>query len=141
LQKENESMTKNQKAKSIESYYQDLLTNLRKLCQDLLATEQEFENHTKKVHLDHTEAAINLIHYLGLRRHDLRKLQAELARVGLSSLGRSESKVLPTLYSITHLLESALNIDHENQVFEISPEASLEKMHMKFLVPLQPIET
>ena len=39
----------------------------------------------------------NLSHYLALRAHDITELQYRLAAHGLSSLGRSESKVLLTL--------------------------------------------
>jgi len=46
------------------------------------------------------ESARNLLHYLAFRRHDLRKLQAELAELGLSSLGRSESHVLATIDAV-----------------------------------------
>ena len=42
-------------------------------------------------------SAGNLAHYLALRHHDLRDLQRELMRRGLSSLGRLESRVLLTL--------------------------------------------
>ena len=42
-------------------------------------------------------AAENLAHYLALRRRDLSALQPALAAYGLSSLGRSEARVLVTL--------------------------------------------
>ncbi len=45
-------------------------------------------------------ALVNLAHYLSLRRHDLRALQRQLMRLGLSSLGRLESRVLPTLDAV-----------------------------------------
>lgn len=45
-------------------------------------------------------AAENLAHYLALRRRDLSDLQARLAAYGLSSLGRSEAKVLAALDAI-----------------------------------------
>lgn len=63
------------------------------------------------VHLDPSKraSAKNLIHYLALRRHDVRRIQNDLARNGISSLGRSEGhvmsnldKVLRLLYRITH---------------------------------------
>ena len=38
-------------------------------------------------------SARNLLHYLALRRHDLRRVQPVLASHGLSSLGRTESHV------------------------------------------------
>ena len=44
-----------------------------------------------------TAAAENLAHYLALRRRDLSALQPALAAHGLSSLGRSEARVLTTL--------------------------------------------
>jgi pyruvate kinase len=45
-------------------------------------------------------SAANLAHYLALRRHDLRPLQRALAALGLSSLGRLESRVMPTLLAV-----------------------------------------
>jgi pyruvate kinase len=42
-------------------------------------------------------SAQNLAHYLALRKHDLRTLQSALAYWGFSSLGRTESRVLPNL--------------------------------------------
>jgi pyruvate kinase len=42
-------------------------------------------------------AALNLAHYLALRRHDLNALQLRLSALGLSSLGRSEAKVMAAL--------------------------------------------
>ena len=45
-------------------------------------------------------AIMNLAHYLALRRHDLRPLQRRLMSHGLSSLGRLESRVLPTLDAV-----------------------------------------
>ncbi len=47
----------------------------------------------------------NMRAYLALRRHDNRALQAALARLGLSSLGRSESHVLATLEQVLHVVE------------------------------------
>ncbi|KAA5611146.1 pyruvate kinase [Rhodovastum atsumiense] len=46
-------------------------------------------------------SAANLAHYLALRRRDLRPLQRRLMTVGLSSLGRLESRVLPGLDAVT----------------------------------------
>jgi pyruvate kinase len=42
----------------------------------------------------------NLAHYLAIRRRDLRDLQRRLMPLGLSSLGRLESRVLPTLDAV-----------------------------------------
>jgi pyruvate kinase len=47
----------------------------------------------------------NMRAYLALRRHDNRELQAALARLGLSSLGRSEGHVLATLEQVLGIVE------------------------------------
>ncbi len=48
---------------------------------------------------------VNLADYVALRQHDLRQLQAELAAYGLSSLGRSEAKVLAALDALIATLQ------------------------------------
>ena len=45
----------------------------------------------------HRASAVNLAHYLGLRKQDVRPLQRELAALGLSSLGRCEGHVRDTI--------------------------------------------
>jgi pyruvate kinase len=45
-------------------------------------------------------SAVNLAHYIVLRRRDLRELQEALMPLGLSSLGRCEARVLPNLDSV-----------------------------------------
>jgi pyruvate kinase len=51
------------------------------------------------------ESARNLLHYLAFRRFDLRRDQAELAHLALSSLGRSEGHVLFNLDSVLGWLD------------------------------------
>lgn len=48
--------------------------------------------------------ALNLAYYLALREHDLRPLQMQLSQYGLSSLGRSEARVLTSLEAVTATL-------------------------------------
>jgi len=55
-------------------------------------------------HPDDTALA-NLAHYLALRKHDVRELQRRLMTRGLSSLGRLESRVMPTLDAVVHALD------------------------------------
>lgn len=57
-----------------------------------------------QIHPLHQASARNLLHYLALRRRDMRPVQAQLARLGLSSLGRAESHVLSTLDAVLRLL-------------------------------------
>jgi pyruvate kinase len=55
------------------------------------------------------DSAENLAHYLAFRHHDLRDLQRELMRHGLSSLGRLESRVLVTLQAVESALAATLS--------------------------------
>lgn len=49
-------------------------------------------------------AASNLAHYLALRRHDLSRTQSQLSAIGLSSLGRSEARVLASIDAVVATL-------------------------------------
>jgi pyruvate kinase len=54
-------------------------------------------------------SASNLAQYLALRHHDLRELQRDLMRHGLSSLGRLESRVMITLVAVETALEALVS--------------------------------
>lgn len=49
-------------------------------------------------------SAINLAHYLAMRRYDMRRLQDRLAWVGVSSLGRAETHALANVDKVLGLL-------------------------------------
>jgi pyruvate kinase len=65
----------------------------------------------RPIHPSHAESAANLLHYLALRRHDVRHFQEQLAALGLSSLGRAESHVLATLDSVIRILYRLTDTD------------------------------
>jgi pyruvate kinase len=71
---------------------------------DLLAPPAHLSELLQAVHPDHAAGAANLVHYVGLRRHDVRALQDRLAWFGLSSLGRAESHVLANIDKVLGLL-------------------------------------
>lgn len=62
----------------------------------------------------HRESALNLVHYTELRRHDIRDLQARLSKYGLSSLGRTESHVLPSIDTLIWTLTRLVNPETEH---------------------------
>jgi pyruvate kinase len=57
------------------------------------------------------DCALNFAHYLVLRRFDLRSLQRKLMALGLSSLGRSESRVMPSLDAVAWSLGQLTGTD------------------------------
>ena len=56
-----------------------------------LALEQQYSNTTDAIDPDYEVSERNLLHYLALGRVDMRLTQQELAALGLTSLGGSES--------------------------------------------------
>jgi pyruvate kinase len=65
-----------------------------------LAAEEEFGVELGLTAPELRESAYNLIHYLSVRRHDVRPLQDDLSRLGLSSLGRMEAHVMASLNAV-----------------------------------------
>jgi len=63
---------------------------------------------------DFQESASNLAHYLAFRHRDLRALQRPLMRLGLSSLGRLESRVVPALMAVKAALAALTGLAPEN---------------------------
>ncbi len=75
---------------------------------DMVAEVVRNRSRLDKVHPNYRESARNLLHYLALRRRDLRPLQLRLAALGLSSLGRAESHVLATVDAVLAVLHRLL---------------------------------
>ena len=86
------------------SQLQELIQQLNLLRSEMLELEVSGLVGCAKVHPEHRASARNLMHYLALRRHDLRHLQSQLAALGLSSLGRTESHVMSALHAVVNLL-------------------------------------
>ncbi|HOE41062.1 MAG TPA: pyruvate kinase [Rhodoferax sp.] len=81
-----------------------LIDQLWSLRHTMLAREAQLQIELSSVPPRHQNSARNLIHYLCLRTVDLRPLQEQLAKLGLSSLGRSESHVLANLDKVLGVL-------------------------------------
>jgi pyruvate kinase len=64
-------------------------------------------------------SATNLLHYVALRRQDIRTLQEKLESMGISSLGRSEDHVLYNIDAVIRILQ---RLAHEPVVIEPTVE-------------------
>jgi pyruvate kinase len=80
----------------------DLIEQLETLHSEM--TRLETSGLSSDVQDGHLHGARNLLHYVALRRHDIRDLQRQLSAMGMSSLGRTESHVLPSLNAVLELL-------------------------------------
>lgn len=81
-----------------------LLQELCELREEIAAHSHRAGARLRAVHGNHQASAHNLLHYLGLRRRDLRALQLDLAALGLSSLGRAEPHVLAAIDAVIEAL-------------------------------------
>jgi pyruvate kinase len=79
------------------------------------------------------ESAANLASYMALRRRDLRALQRPLMALGLSSLGRLESRVLPTLVAVKAALAALAGLAPEEgpsaETFFAGERRLIERAH------------
>ena len=82
----------------------ELLNQLKFLRTEMKKLEASNQAEASEVDPAHRASARNLLHYLALRRHDIRLLQAQLAALGLSSLGRTEAHVISALHAVIDVL-------------------------------------
>lgn len=81
-----------------------LWQQLQRIRERALALEARFEPELRQVHPKFAGSARNLLHYVALRQFDIGELQDRLAELGLSSLGRSEHRVLASINAVQHAL-------------------------------------
>lgn len=85
-----------------------LLDELAAIQADLYRAERARRADLETVHPRHRGSARNMLHYLALRGRDIRAVQQELARRGLSSLGRCEPCVAASLHAAMDSLRGSL---------------------------------
>ena len=83
---------------------EEVLRELESIRADMIDLERRRADQIDGIPASHRAGARNLLHYLALRRRDIRPLQEKLARLGLSSLGRAESHVLATVDAVLEVL-------------------------------------
>ncbi len=85
---------------------QPLIHELEVLHLEMMNLAQENLSVLSRIHPENQSGAVNLLHYVALRRHDVRALQDQLTALGLSSLGRTESNVLAGVRAVMTILAS-----------------------------------
>ena len=71
-----------------------------------LEYEQRYAEDIARVDARYRDSARNLLHYIALRKGDIRRLQQDLAVLGLSSLGRAERHVLASVAAVQAALQN-----------------------------------
>ncbi len=85
-----------------------LLDDVETIINSAKEFEKKYLKIIEKVNPDHTKSAINLIHYLALRKHDISKLQEKLADYGLNPFGHIEPHVMRSLLLTKAMLQSLI---------------------------------
>ncbi|MDX2115302.1 MAG: pyruvate kinase [Planctomycetota bacterium] len=104
-------------AGELEALY-DELTELR---EEMTELERQLEPGLAEIPGPQRESAVNLVHYLALRRRDIRRLQARLTAAGFSSLGRAEARVAASVDAVRGLVAGLLG-----ERWEARPKAPVE---------------
>jgi len=86
-----------------------IIRELQRISSCAKQTERDFAKDLGKTDPRFRESARNLLHYLALRQFDMRSLQARLAALGLSSLGRCERHVMASLQAVLQVLQRLSN--------------------------------
>lgn len=118
------------------SGFQKLWTELERLRSLLDKASEQTPGLTRHVHAELRASAANFIDYLSLRQVDLRPVQFELERRGLSSLGRMEGHVRDALQQVRARVWDSLRCEARADGEElagdgtnISCEASEQVLH------------
>jgi pyruvate kinase len=81
-----------------------LIAKIESIRQEMVAQEWAHIEWIKNLHRHYQQSARNLVHYLTLRKYDLREIQEDLSSLGISSIGHSERYTLTNITNILHLL-------------------------------------
>lgn len=116
------------------------LSEIRRSC---LSMEREFAADVDSAAEGYRDSVRNLLHYLGLRQHDLRKLRRELWALGLSSLRHTEAHVLAGVDAVLVALHALAVTDvpkgrlaQQPVTFETGP--ALLNQHTELLLGPEP---
>jgi pyruvate kinase len=103
------------------SQFKKLWHELETLRAMLEEAQRQTPELTREVHAELRSAAANLIDYVALRQIDLRPLQFELERRGLSSLGRMEGHVRDALFQVRARVWDALRCEGNGGLGDSGP--------------------
>ena len=119
--------------------FNSLLDELTVIRAEMIAEVVKSQSRLDEIHANYQASARNLLHYMALRRRDLRPLQHRLAKLGLSSLGRAESNVLATIDAVLNVLHRLIDSacqppSHEADVVDFGDGARLLSEHTDTLL-------
>ncbi|MDD5507553.1 MAG: pyruvate kinase [Bacteroidales bacterium] len=82
----------------------ELISSLDLIVKETTAFRKKYAGELAAVHPNYKYSALNLVHYLALRHHDIRDMQKKLGYLGLSRLAKTEAHVMASLNSTRLIL-------------------------------------
>ncbi|MEL6193094.1 MAG: pyruvate kinase [Bacteroidota bacterium] len=86
----------------------------------------KFQKNEQQIHPEFRESLKNFLYYLAVRKQDIRQMQRQLGKLGISRLGRAESHVLASISAIRNNL---LRLGEETEGLITGFEGNFEKGH------------
>jgi len=84
----------------------EMISQLDTIIESAKKMEEQYADDLSKVHPKNKKSALNLLHYLALRHHDISDLQNNLGKLGVSRLGKAESHVMNSILLVKNILRS-----------------------------------
>lgn len=110
---------------------------LREILVEIIEKEDYLNRLIQPVHADYKLSAKNLLRYLILRRHDLRKLHGSLSDLGVSSIRSAEGYVYSNLHNVVKNLnliqETPFNVVDTIEIIGYTKSMKLLKKHANIL--------
>jgi pyruvate kinase len=108
-----------------------LLSHLIRIRNEAIAFAEQYSG-LAAIDAAHQASVQNLLHYMSVRNTDLRELQLELIKRGLSSLGILEAHTLATLNSVIANLQAIMGLPvDEPPPAPVSVDASQQRLELR----------
>ncbi len=86
-----------------------MIEQLDSICEVARELEGQYKKQLSTVHPKFKKSALNLLHYMALRHHNIFDLQLKLDRLGLSILDRAEGHVMTSILTVKNILKGIVN--------------------------------
>ena len=100
---------------------QEIVTALNSIIETVYEFEDKYESQLRSVHLNYTDSAKNLVHYLALRSFNINVLQQKLEDIGLPVTLESQVNILLNLINLRAIIYGLLDyrlVDEQEKVMD-----------------------
>lgn len=88
---------------------QKIENKLEKIRHTAYQLEERFQSLVESVHPKNRKSALNLLHYIALRHHNIEEIQWQLSSIGISSLQHAESHVMANVQMVLRIISQLIS--------------------------------